>query len=188
MGNGSSTALRVFAAALTAALSGVLCSGWPACASDSPGERLYVSDESGGNVVVVDPVAAKVVATIPVGKRPRGIAVSADGTRLYVALSGSPNGGPNVDESKLPPPDRRFDGIGVVDLQSHRLIKTYPSNADPETFAISHDGKTLYASNEDTGMLSAIDPLITHVMPLDKINDAFDLMHSGESIRSVVTY
>src|SRR5271154_2847781 len=34
----------------------------------------------------------------------------------------------------------------------------------------------------------AIDPLITHVMPLEKINDAFDLMHSGESIRSVVTY
>ena len=34
----------------------------------------------------------------------------------------------------------------------------------------------------------AIDPLITHVMPLDKINTAFDLMHAGESIRSVVTY
>ena len=34
----------------------------------------------------------------------------------------------------------------------------------------------------------AIDPLITHVMPLEKINDAFDLMHKGESIRSVVTF
>lgn len=33
-----------------------------------------------------------------------------------------------------------------------------------------------------------IDDLITHTMPLDKINDAFDLMHSGESIRSVVLY
>jgi len=33
-----------------------------------------------------------------------------------------------------------------------------------------------------------IDPLITHVMPLDKINDTFDLMHKGESIRSVVTF
>src|SRR5215471_5274885 len=33
-----------------------------------------------------------------------------------------------------------------------------------------------------------IDPLITHVMPLEKINDAFDLMHAGESIRSVVTF
>ena len=34
----------------------------------------------------------------------------------------------------------------------------------------------------------AIDDLITHVMPIEKINDAFDLMHSGESIRSVVTF
>ena len=33
-----------------------------------------------------------------------------------------------------------------------------------------------------------IDDLITHTMPLDKINDAFDLMHAGKSIRSVVLY
>jgi S-(hydroxymethyl)glutathione dehydrogenase/alcohol dehydrogenase len=33
-----------------------------------------------------------------------------------------------------------------------------------------------------------IDDLITHTMPLEKINDAFDLMHKGESIRSVVIY
>ena len=33
-----------------------------------------------------------------------------------------------------------------------------------------------------------IDDLITHVMPLPEINRAFDLMHSGESIRSVITF
>jgi S-(hydroxymethyl)glutathione dehydrogenase/alcohol dehydrogenase len=33
-----------------------------------------------------------------------------------------------------------------------------------------------------------IDDLITHVMPLEKINDAFELMHKGESIRSVITF
>ena len=33
-----------------------------------------------------------------------------------------------------------------------------------------------------------IDDLTTHTMPLDRINDAFDLMHAGESIRSVVTF
>ncbi|MCL4774824.1 MAG: S-(hydroxymethyl)glutathione dehydrogenase/class III alcohol dehydrogenase [Burkholderiaceae bacterium] len=33
-----------------------------------------------------------------------------------------------------------------------------------------------------------IDSLITHTMPLAKINDAFELMHRGESIRSVVLY
>jgi len=33
-----------------------------------------------------------------------------------------------------------------------------------------------------------IDPMITHTLPLEKINEAFDLMHRGESIRSVVVY
>jgi S-(hydroxymethyl)glutathione dehydrogenase/alcohol dehydrogenase len=33
-----------------------------------------------------------------------------------------------------------------------------------------------------------IDDLITHTMPLEDINTAFDLMHKGESIRSVVLY
>jgi S-(hydroxymethyl)glutathione dehydrogenase/alcohol dehydrogenase len=33
-----------------------------------------------------------------------------------------------------------------------------------------------------------IDPMITHRLPLDRINEAFDLMHRGESIRSVVVY
>ncbi|MDE0540215.1 MAG: S-(hydroxymethyl)glutathione dehydrogenase/class III alcohol dehydrogenase [Rhodospirillales bacterium] len=33
-----------------------------------------------------------------------------------------------------------------------------------------------------------IDDLITHTMPLDDINEAFHLMHEGESIRSVVTF
>ena len=34
----------------------------------------------------------------------------------------------------------------------------------------------------------AIDPMITHVMGLEDINRAFDLMHAGESIRSVVVF
>ena len=33
-----------------------------------------------------------------------------------------------------------------------------------------------------------IDDLITHTMPLDRINEAFDLMHAGKSIRSVITF
>jgi S-(hydroxymethyl)glutathione dehydrogenase/alcohol dehydrogenase len=33
-----------------------------------------------------------------------------------------------------------------------------------------------------------IDPMITHTLPLEHINEAFDLMHKGESIRSVVVF
>jgi S-(hydroxymethyl)glutathione dehydrogenase/alcohol dehydrogenase len=33
-----------------------------------------------------------------------------------------------------------------------------------------------------------IDPMITHKLALDDINQAFELMHSGESIRAVVEF
>jgi S-(hydroxymethyl)glutathione dehydrogenase/alcohol dehydrogenase len=33
-----------------------------------------------------------------------------------------------------------------------------------------------------------IDSMITHKLPLEKINDAFDLMHEGKSIRTVVEF
>jgi S-(hydroxymethyl)glutathione dehydrogenase/alcohol dehydrogenase len=33
-----------------------------------------------------------------------------------------------------------------------------------------------------------VDSFVTHTMPLEKINDAFELMHEGASIRSVITF
>src|ERR1700752_2996567 len=98
----------------------------PAPAPKPAGPRLYVSDETGGAVVVIDTASAQVVERIAVGKRPRGIRVSRDGTQLLVALSGSPIAGPGVDESKLPPADRAADGIGVVDLATQELVRNLP--------------------------------------------------------------
>jgi YVTN family beta-propeller protein len=113
------------------------------------GIRLYVSDETGGNVVVVDPETGQATERIPVGKRPRGILLSPDGRQVLVALSGSPIAGPGVDESKLPPPDRSADGIGVLDLATRKLLRTHKSGQDPESFAISNDGTKVLVWNED---------------------------------------
>ena len=92
-----------------------------------PAVGIYVTDETGGDMTVIDGATNAVVATIPLGKRPRGIVASPNRELLYVALSGSPIGGPNVDESKLPPPDRTADGIGVVDVRQRKLVKVLPS-------------------------------------------------------------
>jgi YVTN family beta-propeller protein len=118
---------------------------------------LYVSDETGGHVDIVDPAAGTLVDRIRVGKRPRGIVLSPDGSQLYVALSGSPIGGPGVDESRLPPADRAADGIGVVDLATRKVVRRYESGIDPEAFGLSPDGKTLYISNEDAGAMTVLD-------------------------------
>ena len=142
-----SSSLAIAAAVLVAA-----CGG-----SKPSGPRIYVSDETGGNLVAIDAASRQVIQKIAVGKRPRGIKLSPDGTRIFVALSGSPIGGPGVDESKLPPGDRTADGIGVVDVASGTLVQKYQSGQDPETFDISADGKMLYVSNEESSEMTALD-------------------------------
>ena len=136
-----------------------------------PAVGVYVTNETGGDLSVIDAASNTVVATIPLGKRPRGIVASPDRTLLYVALSGSPIGGPNVDESKLPPPDRSADGIGVVDVRQRKLIKVLPSGPDPEQVAVSPDGKEIYVANEDIGQLSVIDTSDGHLIQSFKIGD-----------------
>jgi YVTN family beta-propeller protein len=126
-------------------------------ATAAPSARLYVTNEESGDVAVLDTASLRVVTRIPVGKRPRGIKLSPDGRLLYVALSGSPRGGPGVDESKLPPADRSADGIGVIDLGSAKLLRVLPSGQDPEAFDISADGRRLFVSNEETAEMSVID-------------------------------
>ena len=129
----------------------------PAPPDKATGPRLYVSDETGGNVVVIDTQSGQAIGKIPVGKRPRGILLSPDRTQLLVALSGSPIAGPGVDESKLPPPDRSADGIGVVDIATGKLLRTHRSGQDPEAFDVSKDGSRVFVSNEDAAEMSVLD-------------------------------
>jgi YVTN family beta-propeller protein len=120
-------------------------------------ERLFVSAEQSGEVVVVDPLSGKVLQRIAVGKRPRGLKLAPDGTQLFVALSGSPRSGPQADEAQAAPADRAADGIGVVDVKQGKLVGRLPGGQDPETFDLSQDGRALYIANEETAELSRLD-------------------------------
>lgn len=121
------------------------------------GYRVYVTNEASGDLSVIDGATLEVIATVPLGKRPRGIHASPDGRTIYVALSGSPQAPPGVDESTLPPPDKSADGIGVFDVDQNRLLRVLPGGSDPENFAITRDGRTIIVSNEDAAAVSFID-------------------------------
>jgi YVTN family beta-propeller protein len=118
--------------------------------------RIYATNEHSGNLTVIDGKTFKPVATLPVGKRPRGIRPGPHDKELFIALSGSPIAGPGVDEDKLPPADKAADGIGVYDLATDKITRVITGVSDPEKLAVSKDGK-LYISSEDTGMLVIID-------------------------------
>ena len=61
-----------------------------ACSGPPPKHVLYVTNERAGTVTMIDTDKQEAIGTITLGKRPRGVVVSPDKTRVYVALSGSP--------------------------------------------------------------------------------------------------
>ena len=136
-----------------------------------PAVAVYVTNEGSGDLTVIDATAQSAVATIRLGKRPRGLKASPDHTRLYVALSGSPIAGPGVDEKTLPPADKSADGIGVFDLLQGKLLKVLPSGSDPETVAVSADGTQVFVANEDAALASIVDVADGHIAHTFKIGD-----------------
>ena len=99
----------------------------------APALGVYVTNETGGDLSVIDAATNMVVATIPLGKRPRGIVASPDRTRFcYVALSGSPIGGPNVDEiASCRRPTAAPTASASSDVRQRKLVKVLPPGPIP---------------------------------------------------------
>ena len=148
---------RKVPAADTTAATTAVASKPPQTDFTTGGPYLFVSNEDGNDVTVISAKTDSVVATLVPGQRPRGVRVSPDGKTLIVAVSGSPKAGPGVDEKSLPPADRTKDGIALIDLATGQKVANLPGGIDPEAFAISSDGSTIYVSNEDGGSLTLID-------------------------------
>src|SRR5664280_908980 len=140
------------------------------------GCQIFVSNEKSGDLTVISGAVFKVVATIPVGKRPRGIHASPDGRTVYVALSGTPiepppqldtNGNPvfqkgrDDNEDKVPA-DKSADGIGLVDAVQKKFLRKIPAGSDPEQFCLSPDGAKIYIANEDVSAATILDACILY--------------------------
>ena len=147
----SASWLLVFAAAL--ALAGCGRGGESTAGSN----LVFVTNEFSGDLSLVRGDTGQVVGTYRLGKRPRGIKLSPDGRRLYVALSGSPVAPPGTDDSKLPPPDRGADGIGIFDIASRKLVGVVRGVANPEQLAVSRSG-LIYAGSEAASAVVILDP------------------------------
>jgi YVTN family beta-propeller protein len=102
------------------------------------GRLLYVVCESSDEVRVVDTQSDKVVATVPVGHVPRGIASSSDGGLLYVTNAWS-------------------DNVSVIDTAQNKVVQTLPAGFEPTGIVVDRRGATLYVANRLSSDVSVID-------------------------------
>ena len=117
-------------------------------ALNADGTLLYVSSFTTGTISEIDLVTQSVARLFVVGGEPQGIAVSPNGTELYVA-------------------DEAGNGyIDIYDIVGNRLVASLPSGATEGLggafgMALSPDGSRLYAgviTTEDPGLIQVIDP------------------------------
>jgi YVTN family beta-propeller protein len=158
----------------------VISSGSLDTNGSKPGFRIYVTNENSGDLSVVDGSTLEVLATVPLGKRPRGIHSSPDGKTIYVALSGSPIAGPGVDESKLPPPDKTADGIGVFDVGQNKFLRLIQSGSDPENFDLSRDGRHIFVSK--ASMIDVASGKITKTFAMGEEPEGVTVSPNGKSV------
>lgn len=108
----------------------------------SPDEStLYVSNELGGTVSVIDVATNAVDATIPetsLGSSPNGMAVTPDGATLYVTNLNS-------------------DDVSVIDASNNSLVTTLAVGDRPTDAVVVPNGSRAYVSNLDSDDVSIID-------------------------------
>jgi len=97
----------------------------------------YVPNEGTGTLSVIDTATDQVVGEIQAGKKPRGLAVSLDGTRLYVS-------------------DQPNNRLVVVDLASRKAIGTVPLGVSPEGVSASPDGRYVAVALEESNSVAFI--------------------------------
>ncbi len=110
----------------------------PLATSPAHAFLAYVSNEKGNSVTIIDTEKLEAVKTVKVGRRPRGIALTKDGSELFICAGDD-------------------DAIQVLDTKTLQITGKLPSGPDPELLALSPDGKTIYVSNENDNLVTMID-------------------------------
>ena len=168
---------RTFAAAV-AALAFVELAVGTARAKDTG--LIFISNEKGNNLLVLDPKTYQVVKDIKTSRRPRDMHFSADRSKLYVACGdddvidivdvaklevvGKLATGPSPETFAIDEKRRRIyvaaeenATVSVIDIDRNTIVQEIPTGAEPEGVFLSEDGKVLYVTSEVGDLVHMVD-------------------------------
>src|SRR5262249_43923096 len=150
--------------ALSLGLLGVMLGSIPAEAKPF----AYVTNFVSGTVSVIDTATNTVVATVPVGSFPRGVAITPDGTHAYVANSVSGT-------------------LSVIDTATNTVVATVPMGSFPFWVAITPDGTHAYVTNFDSTTVSVIATATNTVVATVPVESQFRLAITPDGTHVYVT-
>jgi YVTN family beta-propeller protein len=102
------------------------------------GRRLYVACEASDSLIVVDTGQRRVIAEVPVGNLPHGVALAPDGSRVYVSNRGS-------------------DSVSVIDATSYEVIASIAVGDEPHGLVADAAGRRLFVANAGSHDISVVD-------------------------------
>ena len=109
--------------------------------------KAYVTNTGDDTVSVIDTVSKTVVAIVPVGRFPSGIAVTPNGAFVYVTNFGGAS-------------------VSVVDATTNTVIATVPVGVAPNGVAITREGALAYVTNRVSDTVSVSNTTVAGRSPV----------------------
>lgn len=147
--------------------------GEPMAVASSPDPGTVLVSDATGSVGIVDLDSRTVAARVPVGDRPRGIAVERSGRYAYVTNSGS-------------------DTVSVIDIPGRTLAATITTGETPVAVTVRADGARAYVANGQSASITVIDTAARSVVGTIPVGflpwkTLEGIAVSGDGSRAVVT-
>jgi YVTN family beta-propeller protein len=103
------------------------------------GSRIYVSDEAESTLDIVDAKSLAILKKVPLSGHPNNMAVSKDGSRVYVGIAQAPG------------------GVDVIDTASMQRVKTVPTEGTIHNAYVTPDGRFVVAGSIPAATINVID-------------------------------
>jgi YVTN family beta-propeller protein len=121
--------------------------------------RLYVTNSRGDDISVIDLDSMKVTSTIKVGERVHGVAVQADGRRLFATVESDHT-------------------LRIVDTSTEKVIGTIKLTGRPNQCAVTPDGKYVVVPIRDGASVDIVDVTqekIVKTLPIEEPHNSLNI-------------